>query len=48
MQIAGMYSFKNGKEAVAKRYPKLLAEVNDVIKAVDASKHKIKVSKEKT
>jgi Restriction endonuclease BglII len=48
MQIAGMYSFKNGQEEVLKRYPTLFADVKDVIKAVDAAKHKIKVSKEKT
>jgi hypothetical protein len=48
MQIAGIYSFKNGKAEVEKRYPTLLAEVQGVIKAVDASAHKIKVSKEKT
>jgi len=43
-----MYSFKGGKETVAHRYPDLLVEVNDAIKAVDASKHKTKRSKEKT
>lgn len=48
MQIVGMYSFNKGKEEVAQRYSILLAEVTEVIKAVDASKHKIKVSKEKT
>ena len=48
MRLAGVYSFNGGKEAVTERYPKLLVEVNDVIKAVDASRHKIKASKEKT
>lgn len=46
MRLAGVYSFNGGKEAVTERYPKLLVEVNDVIKVVDASRHKIKVSKE--
>lgn len=48
MRIAGVYSFKNGKEAVTERYANLLTEVNAAIKAVDASAHKLKVSAEKT
>lgn len=48
MKIAGSYSFKNGEKAIAKRYPDLLGEVVSVIKAVDASKHKSKISREKT
>ncbi len=48
MRIAGVYSFNGGKEAVSKAYPDLLTEVNEVIKAVDASKHKTKESIEKT
>jgi len=48
MRLAGVYSFNGGKEAVTERYPKLLVEVNDVIKAVDASRYKIKTSKEKS
>src|SRR5215212_4322709 len=48
MRLAGVYSFNGGKEAVTERYPKLLVEVNDVIKAVDASRYKIKASKEET
>jgi hypothetical protein len=48
MQIAGVYSFKGGKEAVAKRYPALLTEVNEVIRSIDASKYKTKSSEEKT
>lgn len=48
MRLAGVYSFNGGKEAVTERYPALLVEVNDVIKAVDASLYKIKESKEKT
>ena len=48
MRIAGVYSFKNGKEAVTERYANLLTEVNAAIKAVEASAHKLKVSAEKT
>jgi hypothetical protein len=48
VRIAGTYSFKRGRQEVAKRYPRLLSEVNDVIGSVDASQCKIKRSKEKT
>ena len=48
MRIAAVYSFNKGKEEITKRYPHLLTEVNEVIKAVDASQHKTKKSKEKT
>lgn len=48
MRIAGVYPFKNGKKEVSKSYPDLLTEVNEVIKAIDPTQHKSKVSKEKT
>ena len=48
MRIAGIYSFKNGKEEVINRYPDLIPEVNAAIKAVKADEHKTKISKEKT
>lgn len=48
MRIAGVYSFNHGKSKVTKHYPKLLVEVNDVIKTVDSSKHKTKESTEQT
>ncbi len=48
MKIAGVYSFKGGKEFVTEHYPQLLTEVNAAIKAVDASACKDKVSEEKT
>jgi hypothetical protein len=48
LRVAGVYSFKGGQGFVAARYPHLLTEVNSVIKAVDASAHKDKVSAEKT
>ncbi len=48
MRMAGVYSFKGGETEVTKHYPNLLIEVNEVIKAVDASTHKTKESKEKT
>lgn len=46
MRLAGVYSFNGGKEAVTERYPKLLVEINDVIKAVDATQLKTKESAE--
>jgi hypothetical protein len=48
MRVAGVYSFNGGTEAVTKTYPDLVAEVNAVIKMVDASQHKTKESTEKT
>lgn len=48
MIIAGVYSFKNGEAEVSRNYPALLTQVKDVIKTVEASKHKTKESKEKT
>ena len=48
MRIAGVYSFKNGEEVVTNRYPGLVKEIEAAIEQVKSSKHKIKVSKEKT
>jgi hypothetical protein len=48
MKIAGEYSFNGGREAVRKNYPKLLAEIRDVIESVDAHVCKTKESEEKT
>lgn len=48
MRIAAMYSFKGGKDEVTNRYADLLTEVKDIIKTIDASQHKTKVSEEKT
>lgn len=48
MRIAGVFSFKNGEVEVTKHYSQLMIEVNEVIKSVDASKHKTKESREKT
>jgi hypothetical protein len=48
MIIAGMYSFKGGREIVEKQYRGLLEEVKQVISAVDSESHRTKVSKEKT
>jgi hypothetical protein len=48
MKIAETYSHLNGLEFLMVHKPKLWTEVKDVIKAVDASKCKTKVSKEKT
>jgi hypothetical protein len=48
MIIAGRYSFNQGADLVNERYPKLLAEIEEVIGRVKAADLKTKVSKEKT
>ncbi len=48
MIIAGVYSFKDGKEYVEKKYPTLLKEIRAVVAAVSAKDYRKKVSKEKT
>lgn len=48
MRLAAQYSFKDGLNEVTKRYPHLLAEIKDAITAVDASKARTKLSREKT
>ncbi|MBM3315751.1 restriction endonuclease [candidate division WOR-3 bacterium] len=48
MRVAGRFSFKNGADVVATRYPKLLGEIEHAIAAVRARKLRTKVSKEKT
>src|SRR5438105_489963 len=48
MRIAGVYSFNNGKEVIAKQHRSELEEVLQVIEAVDAENCKTKISKEKT
>ncbi len=48
MRIAGIYSFKGGKEAISKQHRPELEEVLQVIEAVDAEQCKTKISYEKT
>lgn len=48
MKIAGVYSFNKGKEIIEKAYPELLSEIRDILTSIDAAKHKVKISKEKT
>ncbi|MBY0228644.1 MAG: hypothetical protein K2W96_05120 [Gemmataceae bacterium] len=48
MRVVGEYSFKDGKKQVAKRFPMLLAELHEAIKAIDAGSHRTKMSREKT
>ncbi len=48
MKLAAVYSFNRGQEIVAAKYPDLLVQINDVIKAIDASQCRTKESKEKT
>jgi hypothetical protein len=48
MIIAGIYSFKNGREIVEHNYPEQLQEVRRVISSIRVEEHRTKVSKEKT
>lgn len=48
MKIAGMYSFNNGKKVIEANYAHELDEVVEVIRSVDASAFKNKISAEKT
>lgn len=48
VKIAGRYSFKRGLDVVTATYPALLQEIEDAVTSVKASRHKTKVSKEKT
>ncbi|HMF57499.1 MAG TPA: BglII/BstYI family type II restriction endonuclease [Pyrinomonadaceae bacterium] len=48
MRLAALYSFKNGLDEITKRYSHLLAEIKAAIAAVDASKARTKLSREKT
>jgi len=46
MTIAGLFSFKGGKEVIEARNPAELAEVRQIIEAVDAGKCRTKISRE--
>lgn len=48
MIIAGIYSFKHGKEIIEANFVAELAEVEQIIRAVDAQQCRTKTSKEKT
>jgi hypothetical protein len=48
VRMAGVYSFNQGKEVIAKQHRSQLDEVLQVIESVDAECCKTKVSKEKT
>ena len=48
MRIAGIYSFNEGKEIIEAKFAAELEETKAAIAAVDGTKHKTKVSKEKT
>ncbi|MBI3360246.1 MAG: restriction endonuclease [Chloroflexi bacterium] len=48
MIIAGIYSFHGGQDAIRSRFSSELEETEQIIAAIDSSKHKTKVSKEKT
>jgi hypothetical protein len=48
VRIAGVYSFKGGKEIIQADFATDLQEIEEAIVAIDGTKHKTKVSKEKT
>ncbi|MBM4033670.1 MAG: restriction endonuclease [Planctomycetes bacterium] len=48
MRIAGLYSFNRGQETVEAQYADELKELEQVVEAVDATRYKTKVSREKT
>jgi len=48
MIVAAEYSFNGGKTFVEKQWPTVVDELETILKAVDASEHKTKRSKEKT
>jgi hypothetical protein len=48
VKISGVYSFKDGKEVIEAEFASELQEIKQVIAAVDGTKHKTKVSREKT
>jgi hypothetical protein len=48
MIIAGIYSYKNGREIIEAQYAAELREVEQVIAAVDSARCKTKTSREKT
>lgn len=48
MIIAAKYSFNGGQEFIARKYRRLLAQIEVIVSAVDSNQHKTKSSKEKT
>lgn len=48
MIIAGVYSFNRGKEIIQSQHAAELQEVEEIIAAVDSTRHKTKASREKT
>ncbi len=48
MEIVGLYSFNNGEAYVRQRYPHLLAEVQQTVRALRHGDHKTKISREKS
>ncbi len=48
MRIAGIYSFKGGREIIEAKFATELREIEAIIGAVDGQSHKVKPSREKT
>jgi len=47
MKIAGIYSFKNGKEVVEDQYPSEFSEIVNIIHSIDSETYRTKISREK-
>ncbi len=48
MIIAGIYSFKNGKEILEAQFPNEIEEIQSIIASIQGLAHKTKASQEKT
>ena len=48
MKIAGIYSFKSGREIIDARYKAELQEIEEIIASINGDLHKTKTSREKT
>jgi hypothetical protein len=48
MNIAGIYSFNNGKEVVESEYTLEFSEIKNIIRSIDSERCRTKISREKT
>ncbi len=48
MKIAGIYSFKNGREIVEGKYSSEFSEIKNIIYSIDSERYRTKISREKT
>lgn len=47
MNIAGIYSFNNGKEVVESEYTLEFSEIKNIIRSIDSERCRTKISREK-